>query len=351
MFPLFHPLFTVSFMSKTKGYINYGLYADLIHQYVEYKRSLGFKMEDVEERLQRFDRMTVERKEDTIGITKSLFDEWSKIAPLESIANNYGRICILRRFSAYLQLMGFNSYIPKLPRYKSTFTPHIYTKQEMANIFRECDKLYCHRKYLYSSKCVMPCLIRLLYSTGIRINEALRLTHADVDIENGTLMLRECKNGQDRLIPLSLSMREICRDYMAYKQGVGLPCLPKDKFFTATDGRACESVTVYEIFRVVVYRAGLPHGGRGKGPRLHDLRHTFCVNSLVKMAEEGLDLYTSMPVLMTYMGHKSLSATNRYVRITEEMFPNLIHKVDETYKYIFPEIGTDPAELDEYEDD
>jgi len=83
-------------MSKTKGYINYGLYADLIHQYVEYKRSLGFKMEDVEERLQRFDRMTVERKEDTIGITKSLFDEWSKIAPLKSIANNYGRICILR---------------------------------------------------------------------------------------------------------------------------------------------------------------------------------------------------------------------------------------------------------------
>lgn len=338
-------------MSKTKGYINHGIYAGLIHRYVEYKRSLGFKMEDVEERLQRFDRMTVERKENTIGITKSLFDGWSKIAPLESIVNNYSRISILRGFSAYLQLMGYNSYIPKLPRHKSTFTPHIYTKQEITSIFRECDKLYCHRRYLYSSKCIMPCLIRLLYSTGIRINEALRLTHADVDLESGTLMLRECKNGQDRLIPLSLSMREICRDYLAYKQHVGLPCLPEDRFFTATDGKASKSVTVYEIFRVVVYRAGLPHGGRGKGPRLHDLRHTFCVNSLVKMAEEGMDLYASMPVLMTYMGHKSLSATNRYVRITEEMFPNLIHKVEETYKYIFPEIGTDPAELDDDEDD
>jgi integrase len=338
-------------MSKTKGYINHGIYADLIHQYVEYKRSLGFKMEDMEERLQRFDRMTVEYKEDTIGITKRLFDEWGKIAPLESLVNNYSRICILRGFSAYLQLMGYSSYIPKLPGHKSTFTPHIYTKQEIASLFRECDKLYCHRRYLYSSKCVMPSLIRLLYSTGIRINEALGLTLADVDLENGILMLRECKNGQDRLIPLSLSMREICRDYLAYKQHVGLPCLPQDRFFTATDGRASESVTIYEIFRVVVYRAGLPHGGRGKGPRLHDLRHTFCVNSLVKMAEEGMDLYASMPVLMTYMGHKSLSATNRYVRITEEMFPNLIHKVDETYKYIFPEIGTDPAELDEDEDD
>jgi integrase len=237
MFPLFHPLFTISFMSKTKGYINHGIYAGLIHRYVEYKRSLGFKMEDVEERLQRFDRMTVERKENTIGITKSLFDGWSKIAPLESIVNNYSRISILRGFSAYLQLMGYNSYIPKLPRHKSTFTPHIYTKQEITSIFRECDKLYCHRRYLYSSKCIMPCLIRLLYSTGIRINEALRLTHADVDLESGTLMLRECKNGQDRLIPLSLSMREICRDYLAYKQHVGLPCLPEDRFFTATEAR------------------------------------------------------------------------------------------------------------------
>jgi hypothetical protein len=107
-------------MSKTKGYINHGIYADLIHQYVEYKRSLGFKIEDVEERLQRFDRMTVERKETVIGITKRMFDEWSKIAPLESITNNYGRISMLRGFSAYLQLMGYNSYIPRLPRYKST---------------------------------------------------------------------------------------------------------------------------------------------------------------------------------------------------------------------------------------
>jgi integrase len=337
-------------MSKTKGYVNHGIYADLIHQYVDYKQSLGFKMEDTGERLQRFDRLTVERGEKTIGITKNLFDAWSKIAPLESVCNNYSRISILRGFSAYLQLLDYESYIPKMPRYKSTFTPHIYTRQEVTDIFRECDKLYCSRKYLYSAKCVMPCLIRLLYSTGIRIGEALRLTHADVNLDDGTLMLQECKNGQDRLIPLSQSMREICRDYLDYKQNAGLQCLPEDRFFTATDGRPCISGTIYEIFRTIVYRAGLPHGGRSKGPRLHDLRHTFCVNSLVKMADEGMDLYASMPVLMTYMGHKSLSSTNRYVRITEEMYPNLIHKIDETYKYIFPEIGTEPAELNDDED-
>lgn len=58
------------------------------------------------------------------------------------------------------------------------------------------------------------------------------------------------------------------------------------------------------------------------------------------MANAGYDLYYAMPVLMTYMGHKSLEATNRYVRMTEEMYPNVLKKVDEAYKYIFPEIGT-----------
>ncbi|MDR0574785.1 MAG: tyrosine-type recombinase/integrase, partial [Tannerella sp.] len=257
-------------MSKTKGYVNHGIYARLIHQYADYKRSLGFKMEDVEERLQRFDRLTVERDETSTGITKNLFDAWNRIAPLESASNNYSRICILRNFSSYLQLLGYESYVPGMPLYKSTFTPHIYTQQEITSIFRECDKLYCCRKTLYSVKCVMPGLVRLLYSTGIRIGEAVRLTHSDVNFEDGTLLLRECKNGQERLIPLSQSMREVLRDYLSYKYLTGLQCLPNDIFFTATDGRPCLSASIYEIFRTIVYRAGLPHGGRSKGPRLHD---------------------------------------------------------------------------------
>ena len=59
------------------------------------------------------------------------------------------------------------------------------------------------------------------------------------------------------------------------------------------------------------------------------------------MAESGQDLYYSMPVIMTYMGHQSLEATNRYVRLTAEMYPNLLKKVDEAYKYVFPEIGVE----------
>jgi integrase len=298
-------------------------------------------MEDVDERLRRFDTLTIERKESKIGISKELFDAWSCPFPEESACNRYSRISILRGFSAYLQLVGYNSYIPKMPKYSSVFTPHIYTKQEIESIFRECDKLFLRRKYMYSQVCVMPTLIRTLYATGIRIGEAIKLKHKDIDLHAGYLVLHECKNGRDRVVPFSLSLREVYRDYTVYKQSLMTGTGPDDYFFASPDGRPCHAGSVYEIFRTVLFRAGISHGGRSKGPRLHDLRHTFCVNALVKMAESGQDLYYSMSVIMTYMGHQSLEATNRYVRLTGEMYPGLLKKVDEAYKYLFPEIGMD----------
>lgn len=326
--------------TRTKTF-NYGIYAEKIRQYIDYKRSTGFKMEKVDERLRRFDTLTVERNERTVGISKELFDLWSLPLPEESAANRYHRISILRGFSAYLQLAGYDSYIPAMPKYTSAFTPHIYTGQEIEAIFRECDRLFLRRRYMDSPICAMPSLIRTLYATGIRIGEAVRLKHRDIDLDAGYPVLRECKNGRDRVAPFSLSLRETLRDYVLFKQSLQTGTAPDDYFFASPDGKPSNAGTVYEIFRTVLFRAGISHGGRGRGPRLHDLRHTFCVNALVRMSQAGRDLYCSMPVIMTYMGHRSIDATNRYVRLTAEMYPGLLKRVDEAYRYIFPEMEAD----------
>ena len=318
---------------------NHGIYAPLITAYVDYKRSMGYRMERTEECLRRFDQLTIDRGETEIGITKDLADAWSKPFPLESDNSRICRISLLRGFSSYLQILGHESYVPCLPKRRYDFVPHIFTRQEMAAIFRECDKLALSRRHMNSVRCVMPCLVRMLYGTGIRIGEAMKLTHADVDFTQGLLKLRECKNGQDRITPMSLSMREICKDWVAFKENTGLPVTPESVFFTTANGRPFTEGAAYKNFRMVLQRAGIGHGGRGCGPRLHDLRHTFCVNALVKMSETGMDLYYSMPVLMTYMGHQSLEATNRYVRLTREMFPHVLLKMDDAYKCVFPYIG------------
>lgn len=325
-------------MKQNDKSLGHSLYLKTIYEYIKYKELQGYKMAGTFDALCRFNKFAISTGETKIGISKELMDKWCRKFPSETECNRYQRISKVRNFSAYLQLMGYDSYIPKLPKYISTYIPHIFTKEEMVRIFSECDKMRVFGNYPRSVKNMIPALIRVLYGTGIRISEALNLTHSDVDLNDGFLHLRKCKNNNDRIVPLSMSVRDVCKDYLMYKQNIGLAINPDKPFFTSAKGERCTTRSIYTIFRIVLYRAGIPHQGRGKGPRIHDLRHTFCVNALVKLSESGLDLYYSLPILMTYMGHRSINATNKYVRLTEELYPDLIKKVDEVYQYVFPNL-------------
>lgn len=327
-------------MSK---YINHGIYADLIKQYYAYGKNLGFKMFGIDSVFARFDQLTIIRHEDSIGITKELFEVWFNMSPQETSANRYYRVCNLAKFSSYLQQLGYNSYIPRLPKYESTFVPYIFTQAEITSIFQASDKLFVKVKAMDSSLCVMPTLLRLLYSTGIRLGEALNLKNEDVDLGKECLLLKSTKNGQDCIVPISKSMIEVFKDYIIFKKQQLIEGVSGSYFFTAGNGNKCNAKTIYAHFRTVLQKAEIGHGGRGVGPRLHDLRHTFCINSLVKLSDLGMDLYYSLPILSTYIGHQSIEATNRYVRLTAELYPQLLVKLDATGQYIFSENQKDPS--------
>ena len=93
---------------------------------------------------------------------------------------------------------------------------------------------------------------------------------------------------------------------------------------------------IYYWFRYCLEKAGIHHYGKGKGPREHDLRHSFCIHSLQKMQAQGIDLYAFLPVLSTYLGHVSIYATQRYLRLTAEFYPDLLKQVNETCSGIIP---------------
>ena len=101
---------------------------------------------------------------------------------------------------------------------------------------------------------------------------------------------------------------------------------------------------VYKAFRKFLWKAGISHGGKGKGPRLHDLRHSFCVHTLARQAKDGIDVYIALPVLSTYVGHGSVGATQRYVRLTAEAYPDLIEKASQTCSYVIPEVVEDETD-------
>jgi len=114
--------------------------------------------------------------------------------------------------------------------------------------------------------------------------------------------------------------------------------IPVNYFFLKRDRTAIAANTVYKNFRKILWKSGTSHGGKGRGPRLHDFRHTFAVHSLNQMVQKKVELYCALPILSTYLGHASIAATERYVRLTAEVYPEILSTVSATCAYIFPEV-------------
>ena len=321
----------------------YSVFGPYMDQYIDLKRSLGYKCADVGYAFSSFDGFADEKNLSEIAVTKEFTDEWCTKNPNESDKTRYNRIQLIRQFSQFLCDLGFRSYLPKLPQCKSTYTPYIFSQDEIQTIFSVCDKLtYSHGHY-NSSTIAIPLLFRLLYATGIRIGEVLCLTCDDINLQERYLVLRQCKNGQDRMVPFSESLAIACEEYMTYRRLI-TTIGKENRFLVSSTGSALTNGSVYGYFRRVIYLAKISHGGKGFGPRLHDLRHTFSVHSLATMSKSGMDLYYSLPILSTFLGHQSLEATDRYVRLTAEMYPDLIKKSSDICSSVFPVINPNTGE-------
>lgn len=312
-----------------------GIYATLLEQFVDFKKNLGYKFKDAEYTYCLFDRFTIQSGETEIGIAKELADQWAVKRSNESDSTCYRRVMYLIQFAAFLNDSGYNSYIPRLPRaYKSTFTPYIFSPKEIEAIFAASDRLEMGG-FMDSTVNVMPAILRTLYGTGIRVGEAVALKVKDVHLDDQFLIIRQSKNGKERMVPFSDSLADVLRQYRN-----SLPIIQDSEghFFVKRNGYPCHAKTIYDWFRKVLREASIPHGGKGQGPRLHDLRHAFSVHSFVAMAESGLDLYYSLPILSEYLGHQSLEATDKYVRLVSDMYPGLLSKANNICAYAFPEV-------------
>jgi integrase/recombinase XerD len=314
----------------------YSIYGPSIAEFLSLKRSLGFKYQAGEYELAKLDKIAHQREESAIGITKELADAVGAKGLNESDKSRANRIQIVRQFAFFLNDTCHPSYIPSLPSSKSSYTPYIFTQEDVLGIFSVCDGIKKPNRNPNTSLSFLPILIRLLYATGIRLGEAMSLAISDVDVERRHLKVRDSKNGKQRLIPFSSSMALALKDYLKYRSQ--RPVLKGvDHLFVRPDGNIPSYYSPYKWFRRILFKAGISHGGRKVGPRLHDLRHTFAVHSLAGMSQKGVDLYYSLPILSTYLGHQTLTATDKYVRLTQEMYPALIESVNKMCPHLFPE--------------
>lgn len=317
-------------------------FAAHIEAFITQKRALGYRYGAEEHQLRRFDVFCVEQKITEPTLTKELTEQWIEKRAGEAAKSQHLRCSAIRQFALFLSSCGLAAYV--LPVRENTvsqsYAPYIFSAEELEAIFHAADQMTPCTVSPFIHE-VMPMILRLLYGCGLRSAEACHLKKCDVSLDDGVLTILNAKNEKDRLVPMSDSLADRCR---AYSERMELLCPDTAYFFPNKYGGCVEPFTIYPWFRRFLFEAGISHRGRGKGPRVHDLRHTFAVHSLRKMAGDGMDLYCALPALSMYLGHENISATEKYLRMTAAVHPEILGQLQRVYGNMLPAADLEAAQ-------
>ena len=310
------------------------LLKSLSRSFLIQKRALGFKYVSIEGTLNRLLRFVEFNGLEAPYLTQDLISDFCLPKIGEAPKTHANRCSDIRQFAKFLNMNEFEAYVPATPlKTRSSFTPYIFTHDEIGRIMSAADSIKSHKRYNCAE--VYPILFRVLYGCGLRISEALNLKVCDVDMKQGVLTIRNSKFNKSRLVVMSASLTEACTALMSK---IHLLTNDDDYFFKNRDGSQRNKGTVSDRFRELLWESNIPYRGKGYGPRLHDLRHSFCCHALKQMSQSGIDMYCSLPVLSTFIGHSSIKATERYLRLTEEFYPDIVQKMNTSLTSVYPEV-------------
>ena len=320
-----------------KDYVLKSNFKDDINSFLNLKHSSGYKYTTGKILIEQFDSLCFSKYPNETVLTKDIALKWAIPRENESCSSLENRIVVVREFAKYLNSLNKNafiiptSYIHKKQKYRS----YIYSSSEIKRIFDVIDnrKYGCYHKNTYI---VLPVLFRILYCCGLRISEALNLKVKHVDLENGIIAVYEAKNNNDRLVVLSDELKSICLEYFKQMHSN----YSEDDFFFYTKNRniSITKSTLRKSFSIILNLSGIEKS-KQNNPRIHDFRHTFAVNCLKKFVKEDKDLNAYLPILKTYMGHSKFKSTEYYLKLTNDMFPDILDKVNSYISEAIPRIG------------
>ena len=286
--------------------------------FLEWKHSLGCKYQSAEIDLADFDHFLACEKEESPILTQHQLDRYVGSCRRIKPSTLRIRLGLVRRFCLYLRRYEPASIVPhqrwarvRVPQYQ----PRILSPTEFRKLIVGTHVLLQGRRWSLREE-TFRTLLYLLYGTGLRPGEALRLTVQDVDLTADVLTIRETKFYKSRLVPMARSLSNLLSRYADRRNEVFGVREPQSAFFPSKRGTAYSIDTIEEFFRQLVSLLNLStDGGRGP-PRLHDLRHGFAVERLLQWYREGANVQSKLPLLSTYLGHADIVATRVYLTVT-----------------------------------
>jgi site-specific recombinase XerD len=232
------------------------------------------------------------------------------ICKMHRILTGFFRFAVTRRL---LKVSPMPSCARK--RGASSYTPHIYSKAELKRLLAAVPAVTGPRAGIDAD--TLCTLVLLLYGAALRRGEARRLKMADVDVSQSLIHVRGTKFFKTRIVPLSASLNTEVTAFIARRRN---HCLESDSLFSMRDGADLTDSALSVVFRRLRTIAGIQRdGGARNQPRMHDLRHSAAVHRVTAWYRCGADLNDLLPKLATYLGHKNLSGTQRYLTMTQEL--------------------------------
>lgn len=309
--------------------------APWLRDFVLEKRAVGYRYITEQYQLRRLDRHLIECRHQEASLPRGVLDTWLARTVHESPKTQSVRVTVVRQLARFLDRHGVLEELPRVQPHslhRSRFVARIFSPEEVSRLFTAIDEIPADPR-APQRHLIMPALFRVLYGCGLRVGEALRLRVGDVDLDQGVFTIHQGKFRKDRLVPMSSSLRAHLRQYQIKMGERASDAI----FFAAPHGGVYSLHAPYTTFRWMLRAAKIPHGGRGRGPRVHDLRHTFAVRRLEMWYRERADLSAKLPVLSAYLGHESFMGTQRYLQLTASLYPDLSRHLEQAYGAVIPQ--------------
>ena len=218
--------------------------------------------------------------------------------------------------------------------------PHIYSPEDIRRLLAIARSYPSPRAP--SRPINLYTMLVLAYCAGLRIGEIARLTLGDVDMQAGTIAIRETKFFKSRFLPLSESAMDALRALLEARQKAKVSrSLDAGLFWHDQNNHYYGRATISDHLVAILRMAGLKPATGKTGPRIHDLRHTFVVHRILEWYRQGVNPQEKLPYLATYLGHRDINSTLVYITVTQE----LLHEASERFRAFATPGNAEPAEV------
>ncbi len=258
-------------------------------------------------------------------VTSELAIAWARLPPGVQPLRWAHRLGSARGFAAYLKTIDPATEVPPRDVFgarQQRPAPYLCSSAEICRLLEATRAL---RPRLRAAS--HETLFGLLAVSGIRVGEAIGLRQGDVDLAAGVLTIRDGKFGRARLVPLHPTSTEALRRYAGQRDRL-CPRPRSNAFLFSSIGTALSYSQVHKTFTELTTAIGLRDGGR---PRIHDLRHSFAVSTLIGWQQSGADVGARMTVLSNYLGHVNPAGTFWYLSAAPELMSLAADRLDERY--------------------